>query len=283
MRVFIFDVEWSLFSRLDFREPTTPAQTYDLRLRRNVKKIIRYVGFAVLLGTKVIALDNSPIKTEAFHRPIRLACVGDSITAGVGADKGMDYPAQLAAMLGAGWEVRNFGISGATMLRKGNSPYAGALPRVLEYAPNVVVIMLGTNDTKSVNWVHKPEYVADYRWMIGEFQKLAAPPRIFVCYPPLVASPRKNGINEIGVLEAIAMIDRLAEEMPVGVIDMHSALAADSKAYLPDTVHPSTAGATRLAETVYQALAGKEFAAPVASVPTAPVDKTAGDSDNLKK
>lgn len=246
-----------------------------------MKKILRYVGLTALLGSHALALDNSPIKTETFHRPIRLACVGDSITAGVGADQGKDYPAQLAAMLGAGWEVRNFGISGATMLKKGNAPYAGALPRVLESTPDVVVIMLGTNDTKSVNWVHKSEYVPDYRWMIDEFQKLPAPPRIFVCYPPLVASPRRHGINEIGVLEAIAMIDRLAEEIPVGVIDMHSALAADSKAYLPDTVHPSTAGATRLAETVYQALTGKEFAAPVASV--TPVGNTAGHSDIVKE
>lgn len=55
----------------------------------------------------------------------RVACVGDSITYGAGiADRDRDsYPAQLASMLGDKWVVKNFGHSGATLLKNGDLPY----------------------------------------------------------------------------------------------------------------------------------------------------------------
>lgn len=37
--------------------------------------------------------------------PIRVACVGDSITQGAGAGNGMSYPSQLQTVLGEGYKV----------------------------------------------------------------------------------------------------------------------------------------------------------------------------------
>jgi len=58
----------------------------------------------------------------------KIACVGDSITYGAGIPNRMtgSYPAQLHQMLQPyddQWEVRNFGVSGATLLRRGDLPY----------------------------------------------------------------------------------------------------------------------------------------------------------------
>jgi lysophospholipase L1-like esterase len=55
----------------------------------------------------------------------RVAAVGDSITWGSGlADRERDsYPAHLGRMLGDQHEVRNFGVNGTTLLRKGDRPY----------------------------------------------------------------------------------------------------------------------------------------------------------------
>ena len=56
---------------------------------------------------------------------IRVACVGNSVTYGMGipdrAEKA--YPVRLQAMLGDGYKVENFGHSGSTLLRKGHRPY----------------------------------------------------------------------------------------------------------------------------------------------------------------
>lgn len=64
------------------------------------------------------------------------------------------------------------------------------------------------------------------------------------------------GINEAGVKEEAPMIEAIAKEMNVGVIDMYAALK-DRPETLPDRVHPNTAGAELMAKAAAEALAGK--------------------------
>src|SRR5271168_4090727 len=111
------------------------------------------------------------LASTACADPIRVACVGDSITFGAGVTKGWPYPAQLGRMLGSGYDVRNFGVSGATLLRAGDKPYdkQKAFPAALAFKPDIVILMLGTNDTKPQNWgPHAAEFDADYRWLVGQ-------------------------------------------------------------------------------------------------------------------
>ena len=57
----------------------------------------------------------------------KVACIGNSITYGARQflnDREKEcYPALLGNMLGEGFEVANFGCSGTTLLKNGNSPY----------------------------------------------------------------------------------------------------------------------------------------------------------------
>ena len=54
----------------------------------------------------------------AFSKTVKVACVGNSITYGMAIDnrEEFSYPSQLQGMLGEGFEVGNFGKSGATLL-----------------------------------------------------------------------------------------------------------------------------------------------------------------------
>ena len=185
--------------------------------------------------------------------------MGDSITAGVGAAGGQSYPNQLAKMLGERWEVRNFGVSGSTLLNQGDMPYQkqGAFQAALKFEPQVVVIMLGTNDTKPQNWKLKSKFAGDYKGLVEKFAKLPSKTRIFVLHPVPVPGQGNFGINEAGVREQAPIIDQVAQENQAGVIDMHSALK-DHPETLPDRVHPNTAGATLMAKAAYKALTGKE-------------------------
>ncbi len=217
----------------------------------------------LVLSQAAAAADaNAPIRVDDYQNAIRVACVGDSITAGVGASGGQAYPDQLGQMLGNKWEVHNFGVSGCTLLNHGDNPYQkqGAFKAALAYKPDVVVIMLGTNDTKPQNWKFKDQLAADYKDLIGQFAKLPSKPRIFICRPVPVPAGGNWGINEPGVEEEIPIIDKVAEETASGVIDMHAALA-DHPEMLPDHVHPNTAGATAMARAACKALTGKEAAA----------------------
>lgn len=182
-------------------------------------------------------------------QPMKIACVGDSITQGVGAQSGKSYPSQLQALLGEGYVIGNFGVSGRTLLRKGDFPYWNEKKyrEALAMEPDVVIIMLGTNDTKPHNWKHEKEFVSDYRDLVRSFQTLPSKPRVFVCRPCPVPGKGNFGISEENVRKEIPRIDALAKELGCGVIDMHAALV-DHPEMLPDRVHPNTAGAAEMAK-----------------------------------
>lgn len=204
----------------------------------------------------------APIDPSAYKAPVKLACVGDSITQG---NKKGDYPSQLQALLGDRWEVRNFGHSGHTLLKKGDKPYWNS-PRyqeALAFKPDAVIIKLGTNDTKPQNWKFKDEFVADYKALVQSFQALESKPRIYVCRPVPVFGKGNFGIVESGIQEEIPMLDALAKELGLGIIDMHAAL--DGKADLvPDRVHPNKEGYALMAATAFTALTGKPVPQPAA-------------------
>jgi lysophospholipase L1-like esterase len=193
---------------------------------------------------------------------VKIACVGDSITAGVGAAKGWDYPSQLQRMLGAAdYSVRNFGVSGATLLRNGDRPYdtRPAFKAALDFKPDVVILMLGTNDTKPQNWgPHQAEFEPDYRWLVAQLQGSNPARKLFVCRPCWVAGAGNYGINEPVLEKEIPIIDGIATSLHLGEIDMHEPLEGHPE-NLPDRVHPNTAGATLMARAAYKAITGNEF------------------------
>lgn len=200
----------------------------------------------------------SPVKPADYKAPVRVACIGDSITQGSGAAKGQSYPSQLQSLLGNSWKVGNFGVSGRTLLKKGDHPYWNekTYQEALEFEPNVVVIMLGTNDTKPQNWAFETEFVANYTELVNSFTGLTSKPRVYVCRPCPVPEPGNYGINDTNVQEEIKRVDQIASEMKLGVIDMHAALV-DKPQLLPDHVHPSTEGAGEMAKAAFKALTGK--------------------------
>jgi lysophospholipase L1-like esterase/pimeloyl-ACP methyl ester carboxylesterase len=218
--------------------------------------LITIIGFVSVFGL----FAQSAGKPDQFS-PVKVACIGNSITYGSGIpDRPRDsYPSQLARMLGEKWIVRNFGVGGRTMLKKGDFPYwkEEAWAEVKAFQPDVVIIKLGTNDTKPQNWKFAREFLADYRAMVNELQSLPSAPRIFLCKPvPAYAS--RWGINDsIIVHGVIPAVEQLAAEKNLPVIDLYTALSAKASLF-PDQIHPDAEGAGIIARTVFKALTGKE-------------------------
>ena len=94
-----------------------------------------------ILALVVICLQAPVVRAEEVGR---VACAGDSITYGAGvANRGKNnYPKVLGGLLGAGYESRNFGVSGATLLKKGDHPYwrTGAFKAATAFKPHIVII-----------------------------------------------------------------------------------------------------------------------------------------------
>lgn len=219
-----------------------------------------------LAALLALGLAVLPADSRSVDRPVKVACVGDSITAGVGTTNLMfqSYPSQLRRMLGSGWEVRNFGNSGSTLGSQGDKPYRkqDTFEKALAFEPDMVVIMLGTNDTKPQNWQHKGRFAEDYQELIRAFRALAKPPRIYLCTPPYIPGAGNFGINEPTLQEQLPLIARVAKAERLPVIDNHAATKGQD-AWFPDRVHPNNEGASALARTVYRGLTGKEFPAKV--------------------
>ena len=152
--------------------------------------------------------SKSPHKLDPadYDETIRVACVGGSITFGAGIKdrKNHNYPLVMGKSLGDSFDVRNFGVSGATMLKKGDFSYweRPEFKQATEFNPHVVIIKLGTNDTKPQNWKHSAEYAADYKAMIDHFAALPTKPKIWLCSPAPVYQTRW-GISEKGVVEGV--------------------------------------------------------------------------------
>lgn len=207
--------------------------------------------------------DVVPVKLNAEKVPVKLACVGDSITQGLGVPKGQSWPSQIQRLLGDTWEVSNFGVSGRTLLNAGDHPYQKdkAFLKAKDLNPDVVVIMLGTNDTKPHNWKFKNQFISDYLSMVKQFAELPSRPRIFICYPSYIPGKGNFGISEENTLAEIPMIDQVAKSLNVDIIDVHRSLIGKDD-LIPDRVHPNADGAAEIAKAIYTCLTGR--AAPAA-------------------
>lgn len=196
------------------------------------------------------------------QKPVKVACVGNSITYGIGvADPDKDsYPARLQQMLGEGYTVGRFGKPGATLLNKGHRPFMQQkeFKDAMAFAGDVVVIHLGINDTDPRDWPdYRDSFIGDYRALIDSFRVVNPECRILIARLTPIADrhPRFESGTRDWHDEIQLAIETIAKYAGVQLIDFHTPLY--SYPYmLPDAVHPDKEGAAILAKTVYEGITG---------------------------
>lgn len=198
------------------------------------------------------------LNAQEADRIIKIACIGNSITQGVGVKDQYNnsYPGVLRRMLGEGYDVGNFGVSGCTMLNKGDRPYTKEkkYKDALAFLPDIVTIKLGTNDSKPRNWVYNKEFKDDLRTLINSFKELPSNPKIYLCLPVPVVGEGRWGIRDSVVFNGvIPYIKEVTKEVKLPVIDLYTSLKSCPDCF-PDTVHPSEDGAKRIAEVIYSVI-----------------------------
>ena len=189
----------------------------------------------------------------------KVACIGDSITWGFTLlnPRRDSYPSLLQKMLGEGYEVRNFGYNDAASRFDADTPYVKkrVYARSLEWNPDIVLFMLGTNDTKRRNW--DPEiFRRDYSALVDSYLNLPSHPRVILIAPiriiMLINIPflgLNADIMEEGVRPAI---HEIASRKGLECVDLKD-LFTDAT-YMIDGVHPQRAGAQMLAQAIYSSV-----------------------------
>lgn len=185
---------------------------------------------------------------------VRVACVGNSITEGMGIDmsSARGYPANLQRLLGDNYHVKNFGVSARTLLNKGNYPYMKerAWRDVLAFNPDIVIIKLGTNDSKIENWKYGDEYAKDLQEMLDVLKMLPAKPAIYLC-SPIPAAKTWNIQDSVIADEIIPILKKSAKKNKLNFIDLHAAFSnTDGKQMQRDGIHPTAEGAAQIAKII---------------------------------
>ncbi len=197
------------------------------------------------------------ISSQSLFAQIKVACIGNSITEGFGlqSPSTQSYPVVLQTLLGNAYKVQNDGVTAKTLLKNGDQPYwtQGDLPQVFSFKPNIVTLMLGTNDTKPQNWdAYNSEFEGDYSAMIDTLSAISSSPRIFLVLPTPIWS-NTMGIRDSAMQKIIIIIKQIGLQGGLTVIDCNTPFL-QSQAHFPDGVHPDSVGADSIAHIMYRSI-----------------------------
>jgi acyl-CoA thioesterase I len=208
--------------------------------------------------------------SQGYH--VRIAFMGNSITIGAGLTNPNveNYPAQVATMLskiyGDTCVVGNFAVSGRTLLKHGDFPLWNEIqyPNSWNFAPDIVFILLGTNDTKPQNWgPYSNEYFSDYQSMIDSFRVRNPRVKFISGYPPPCFEHKNLSlvweINDSIILNGvIPIVDSIAKINGNEIVDFYHPLL-NSGSLFPDEVHPNVEGSKIMAQLVVDKIVEKNM------------------------
>ncbi len=203
------------------------------------------------------------LNTIFGQQPIKIACVGNSITYGIGVvnREKNNFPQQLQSLLGVSYKVSNFGTRGVTLLPDGNLPYANTTEykNSIKCKPNIVVIDLGNINPEeleiykqNINNSFYDNFEKDYTQLIKSYSNLSSHPRVILLLPlPSFLVDSNSIFKQVIQKQIISSIQKMAFETGVEVLDLHSLFVDKSDLFL-DKVHPSSLGATIISKRLYE-------------------------------
>ena len=207
---------------------------------------------------------------------VKVACIGDSITYGLGlADRAKEsYPAQLQKMLEetepGKYEVRNFGNSGRGIYldsmrgsEKRGFRYMPEHKAALEWKPDVVICNLGINDNgeyikEYTGGRRRGQFESDYLSLLDDYRKANSNAKFYIWtkLSPLAEGQKFYRSPEPFLMQAD--LEVVAKKMDAVGLDMQEPLREKmDEIFARDKIHPNAEGAKIIAETTFEAVAPK--------------------------
>ena len=207
---------------------------------------------------------------------VKVACIGDSITYGLGlADRAKEsYPAQLQKMLDetepGKYEVRNFGNSGRGIYldsmrgsEKRGFRYMPEHKAALEWKPDIVICNLGINDNgeyikEYTGGRNRGQFESDYLALLDDYRKANSNAKFYIWtkLSPLAEGQKFYRSPEPFLMQAD--LEAVAKKMDAVGLDMQEPLREKmDEIFARDKIHPNAEGAKIIAETTFEAVAPK--------------------------
>ena len=216
----------------------------------NKFKVLTVIIIILLLsmGTALFIFQTLETKKEP-PTLIHVACIGDSITFWT------QYPNDLWMLLGSNYSVGNFGVGGATITVNSGKPYVNesVFQDSKEFKPDIVIIMLGTNDAHPALKLNTSSFVNNYAKLIEKFQELDSKPKVWIVKPPPIFNNGTGLSTENFDTYIIPAIERVADQTNLALIDVYTPLL-DHPEYFKDGVHLNIEGSQVVANIIYNAL-----------------------------
>merc|ERR1740123_2219128 len=180
------------------------------------------------------------------------------------------YPAVLARRSIGVASVRSFARPGATFLRASDRPFANSTEYqdAINSSPDIVLLMLGTNDAKSAHW-NETSFRTDAAVLVRRFAALASRPAVYLLAPPPLYKDNIYGISQHVVNDVLPFMI-LPEIAAAGEVLFSRSifdslggqgLTCQSCMYEPghvnDGCHPTDHGYAMMAETICDLLRGE--------------------------
>lgn len=224
-----------------------------------VLAILATAGYRYLynhgMSGKALEVDP-PVESQ-----IKVACVGDSITYGHGIEDwaNHNYPVLLQKHLGESYHVRNFGVSGRSVQDDSDQPYTALnfYTQSKDYDADIVVFMMGSNDTKPENWHGADAFKTSVCSLLDSYGDA----RIILCTPATAfwlkgeTEGKTNfDIQPLVVAEVAEVVREVAAERNYTLVDIHTLTGENPQWFASDGVHPNNDGVAAIAEAIYNAI-----------------------------
>ncbi len=213
------------------------------------KRILAVSIVVLILVLSLVVVFSESRASNVDGQLTRIACLGDSIT------NMTQYPADYQTLVGKTSIIENFGYNGATINFYSDRPYffSDQYRSARNFLPNIVILMLGTNDARSNVNQQIDRIVGDYEHMISRIQIFGSSPKIFLVIPPPIYTNTLDLNATVLTQEVIPRIQQVANETGLPLIDVYTPLLNHPE-YFPDGVHPNNEGAQVIANTIYDAI-----------------------------
>lgn len=179
---------------------------------------------------------------KVYTRPIRVLCVGDSITAG---KENMNWPDELQKILGDGYQVLNAGAAGYKTTNYMEHIIAHTAKN---FDADIIINTMGYNDFAQATTTefNADDFGKSFTALTDAMaDTCSTEPRKYIGLVSFATSATENGANQIA---GIAELKRLAKTLNLPIIDFNTYMKPyqDSTYYWPDKTHPYVIESTKM-------------------------------------